>query len=330
MKYQNDFDSILGNEQIKEHLNKAVQKGKVSHSYILSGEEGLGKNLFARAFARLLLCEGDHTSSCTCHACKQVLSGNHPDLIYVRKGDKTIVSVDTIREELNETIQVRPYQSNYKIYVVDEAEKMTPQAQNALLKTLEEPPAYAVILLLTTNKTSFLQTILSRSVVLNLKVLSDGEIEEELKSRGLDEDKIGTIVKFARGNLGKALKLASSDDFSQMVADILFLLKNIRRMPADEMIDQVEKICAYNFEVAEVLDFMQMWFRDVLIFKAERDVNLLVFGEEYVAIRDQAAESAFNGINRIIEAIDVARVRLNANVRKEQVLELLLETIKEN
>ena len=74
MKYHNDFDSILGNDQIKEHLNKAYEKGKVSHSYILSGEEGLGKNLFARAFARLLLCEGDHTSSCSCHACKQLLN----------------------------------------------------------------------------------------------------------------------------------------------------------------------------------------------------------------------------------------------------------------
>ena len=330
MKYNNDFDQILGNEQIKEHLNKAVQAEKVSHSYILSGEEGLGKNMFARAFARLLLCEGDKTGSCTCHACKQVLSGNHPDLIYVRKGDKTIVSVDTIREELNETIQVRPYQSKYKIYVVDEAEKMTPQAQNALLKTLEEPPTYAVIILLTTNKNAFLQTILSRSVVLNLKVLRDQDVEGELKSRGLDEDKVETIVKFARGNLGKALKLASSDDFSQMVAEILFLLKNIRRMPADDMIDSVAKICAYNFDVAEVLDFIQMWFRDVLIFKAERDVNLLVFNDEYAAIRQQAAESDFNGIGRIIEAIDVARVRLNANVKKEQVLELLLETIKEN
>ena len=330
MKYNNDFDQILGNDQIKEHLNKAVQAEKVSHSYILSGEEGLGKNMFARAFARLLLCEGDRTSSCTCHACKQVLSGNHPDLIYVRKGDKTIVSVDTIREELNETIQVRPYQSKYKIYVVDEAEKMTPQAQNALLKTLEEPPTYAVIILLTTNKNSFLQTILSRSVVLNLKVLRDQDVEGELKSRGLDEDKVETIVKFARGNLGKALKLASSDDFSQMVAEILFLLKNIRRMPADDMIDSVAKVCAYNFDVAEVLDFIQMWFRDVLIFKAERDVNLLVFSDEYTAIRQQAAESDFNGIGRIIEAIDVARVRLNANVKKEQVLELLLETIKEN
>ena len=207
---------------------------------------------------------------------------------------------------------------------------MTPQAQNALLKTLEEPPTYAVIILLTTNKNSFLQTILSRSVVLNLKVLRDQDVEGELKSRGLDEDKVETIVKFARGNLGKALKLASSDDFSQMVAEILFLLKNIRRMPADDMIDSVAKVCAYNFDVAEVLDFIQMWFRDVLIFKAERDVNLLVFSDEYTAIRQQAAESDFNGIGRIIEAIDVARVRLNANVKKEQVLELLLETIKEN
>ena len=143
------FNDILGHEQIKEHFRNAVETGKVSHAYILSGEAGMGRKSLANAFALSLLCEKGMAEPCMqCHACKQVLSGNHPDLIYVTHEKPASIGVDDIREQLNDTIQVRPYSSYYKIYIVDEAEKMTVQAQNALLKTIEEPPAYAVILLL--------------------------------------------------------------------------------------------------------------------------------------------------------------------------------------
>lgn len=107
-------------------------------------------------------------------------SGNHPDLIYVTHEKPASIGVDDIREQINDTIQVRPYSSYYKIYIVDEAEKMTVQAQNALLKTIEEPPAYAVILLLTTNQDAFLPTILSRCVQLKLKPLKDSVVKEYL------------------------------------------------------------------------------------------------------------------------------------------------------
>ena len=144
------FKDILGHEQIKEHFQNAAAIGKVSHAYILSGEAGMGKKTLANAFAMTLLCEEEGKEPCMhCHACKQVLSGNHPDLIYVTHEKPASMGVDDIREQINDTIMVRPYSSQYKIYIVDEAQKMTVQAQNALLKTIEEPPAYAVIMLLT-------------------------------------------------------------------------------------------------------------------------------------------------------------------------------------
>lgn len=143
-----EFKDILGHEQIKEHFQNAAATGKVSHAYILSGEEGMGKKTLANAFAMTLLCEEGGREPCMqCHACKQVLSGNHPDLIYVTHEKPASMGVDDIREQINDTIMVRPYSSQYKIYIVDEAQKMTVQAQNALLKTIEEPPAYAVIML---------------------------------------------------------------------------------------------------------------------------------------------------------------------------------------
>ena len=147
------FQDILGNDMVKEHFKKAIENHKISHAYILTGEAGMGRKSIANAFAMTLLCEKGGNEPCmVCHSCKQVLGGNHPDLIYVTHSKPGSIGVDDIREQINDTIMIRPYSSYYKIYIVDEAEKMTVQAQNALLKTMEEPPSYAVIILITTKR----------------------------------------------------------------------------------------------------------------------------------------------------------------------------------
>ena len=129
------FEEILGNEMVKDHFKKAIQNHKISHAYILTGEAGMGRKSIANAFAMTLLCEKGGSEPCMmCHSCKQVMSGNHPDLIYVTHEKPGSIGVDDVREQINDTIMIRPYSSYYKIYIVDEAEKMTVQAQNALLK----------------------------------------------------------------------------------------------------------------------------------------------------------------------------------------------------
>lgn len=135
------FHDIIGHEKIKEHLQKAIGYQRVSHAYILSGEEGMGRKTIAKAFAMTLLCEKHGTEPCMeCHSCKQFLSGNHPDVIWVTHEKPASIGVDDVRIQINDTVSIRPYSSPYKIYLVNEAEKMTVQAQNALLKTIEEPP----------------------------------------------------------------------------------------------------------------------------------------------------------------------------------------------
>ena len=207
------FHDIIGHEQIKEHFQKAIANNKVSHAYILTGEAGMGRKSLANAFALTLLCEKGKSEPCMeCHACKQVLSGNHPDLIYVDHEKPGSIGVDDIRKQINDTIMVRPYSSYYKIYIVDEAEKMTQQAQNALLKTIEEPPSYAVIILLTTNQDAFLPTILSRCVQLKLKPLKDFVVKSYLTEHmQIPEADADIYAAFARGNLGRAIALASSE-----------------------------------------------------------------------------------------------------------------------
>ena len=326
------FKDILVHEQIKEHFQNAAAIGKVSHAYILSGEAGMGKKTLANAFAMTLLCEEEGKEPCMhCHACKQVLSGNHPDLIYVTHEKPVSMGVDDIREQINDTIMVRPYSSQYKIYIVDEAQKMTVQAQNALLKTIEEPPAYAVIMLLTTNPDAFLQTILSRCVQLKLKPLKDSVVKGYLEDKLQVKDVQAEIYSaFARGNLGKAIHLAQSEDFKMMYEEILRLLKEIKDMDISQLLDVIRKLKDDNTDIKECLDFMQMWYRDILMYKTTKDLNLLIFKDEFSAVKKAASLSSYEGLERILEAIDKARVRLDANVNMELVMELLLLTMKEN
>lgn len=326
------FQDIIGHEQIKEHFQKAIENHKVSHAYILTGEAGMGRKSLASAFALTLLCEKGKSEPCMkCHACKQVLSGNHPDLIYVSHDKPNSIGVDDIRTQINDTIMVRPYSSYHKVYIVDEAEKMTQQAQNALLKTIEEPPSYAIIILLTTNQEAFLPTILSRCVQLKLKPLKDFVVKSYLtESMQVPEADAEVYAAFARGNLGKAISIASSEDFKLLHKEVLHLLKHVKEMDISELLDYIRKLKEDNLDIYECLDFMQLWYRDVLLYKVTKDINLLVFKDEYRTINEISKNSGYDGMEKILEAIDKARTRLDANVNMELAMELMLLVMKEN
>ena len=168
------FKDVVGHKDIIQYIQTAVKQDKVSHAYILNGERGSGKKLLAKLFAQTLQCENGEEEPCyECHSCKQAVSGNHPDIIKVTHEKPNSIGVDDIRVQINEDIQVKPYNGKYKVYIVPDADMMTVQAQNALLKTIEEPPAYAVILLLTENAESLLPTICSRCVMLKLRNIKD-------------------------------------------------------------------------------------------------------------------------------------------------------------
>ena len=235
------FSDVLGHEQTIAHMKSAIEANKVSHAYLLAGEKGSGKKMLAGIFARTLQCEAHGSEPCgKCHSCIQAESGNQPDIIYVTHEKPGSISVDDIRGQVNGDIQIKPYSSPYKIYIIDEAEKLTQQAQNALLKTMEEPPAYAVILLLTTNVDAFLPTILSRCVQLKLKPLRDYMVKNYLTEQlHVQEADAEIYSAFARGNLGKAISLASSEDFKHLHQEILGLLRHVKQADISELLDEI-------------------------------------------------------------------------------------------
>lgn len=326
------FSDIIGHNQIIEHLKNAIRTGKISHAYILNGENSSGKMMLAEAFAMALQCEAGGDEPCMeCRSCHQAMEHNQPDIIYVTHDKPNIISVDDIRHQLNNDIVIKPYSSKYKIYIVDEAEKMNVQAQNALLKTIEEPPAYGVILLLTTNADSFLPTILSRCITLNLKSVQEDLIKSHLMRKyQIPDYQADVCAAFAQGNVGKAIQLASSDEFNELKADAISLIKKIEDIDLYEMNQQIKTVSEYKNEINEFLDLITLWFRDVLYVKATNDVSNLIFKDEVYDIKKQAAKKSYYGIESILKALEQTRVRLNANVNFELVIEMLLLTIKEN
>ncbi len=326
------FKDVVGHRDIIQYIQDAVQQNKVSHAYILNGQRGSGKKMLANLFAMTLQCESGQPEPCgECHSCIQANSGNHPDIITVRHEKPASISVDDIRTQMNGDIMIKPYSSPYKIYIVPEADLLTVQAQNALLKTIEEPPEYAVIFLLTENADSLLPTIRSRCVMLKLRNIKDKLVKKYLMEQlRIPDYQADLCAAFAQGNIGRAIMLAKSEHFNEIKEEAIQLLKYIDEMELHEVVSAIKEIGKYKLEITDYLDIITIWYRDVLMYKATKDVGGLVFGDQLKYIKEKAAKSSYEGLERILESIEKAKGRLRANVNFDLVMELLFLTIKEN
>lgn len=326
------FKDIIGQEQIRGHLQTALRLRKISHAYIINGERNSGKEFIAKVFSMALQCENGGEEPCQeCRSCRQALSGNHPDIIRLVHEKPNTIGVEDIRSQINNDMGIKPYQGPFKVYIINEGEKMTVQAQNALLKTLEEPPEYGVILILTTGAEALLPTVQSRCVLLNMRPVQDDLVKKYLMDTlQIPDYKAEVCTAFARGNIGRAKLLAASDEFDRVKEEAVTLLKNIDQMEISEIVAAIKKITEYQLDVTDYFDILSIWYRDVLMFKAMNDVNHLIFREEIQYIRRVADRSSYEGIETILDALDKAKSRLSANVSFDLTMELLLLTIQEN
>lgn len=329
----NTFKNVVGHNDIIKYMQAAVQEKAASHAYILNGERGTGKKMLAKLFAMSLQCANaeDGNSCGECQSCKQAVNNNQPDIIWVSHEKPTSIGVDDIREQINNDVVIKPYSSPYKIYIIPEADMMTEQAQNALLKTLEEPPEYAVIFLLTENADSLLPTIRSRCVMLKLRNIRDTLVKKYLMEQMEVPDYQAEIcAAFAQGNVGKAIMLASSEHFNEIKEEALQLLKYIEDMELYEVEEAIKRIAAYKLQITDYFDIMAIWYRDVLIYKATMEPDRVVFSDQLKFIKEQAKRKSYEGIGEILKSLENAKTRLRANVNFDLVMELLLLTIKEN
>jgi len=329
------FSDILGQEAIIRHFTGAMAGGNLSHAYIFSGDEGSGKHLVANRVASALLCTGENERPCgACPSCMQAMAGTNPDIIHVTH-EKQNILVDDIREQINKDVAIKPYNGNYKIYIIDEAEKMNEQAQNALLKTLEEPPSYVIIMLLATTTGNFLPTIMSRCLELTLRPVHRDRIASLLIDNYAQPDYMARMcAAFSGGSVGRAVRYATDPDFNIIREEVRNLMSRIDTMNHRDIMEELSffgEDKQRGQDVRRIEDFFDMlavWMRDLLMFKATQDPNKLVFQDALSEIRRQSSMRSFENINEVLEALTKARTRLHTGVYFDILMELLLMSLK--
>ncbi|MCT4685709.1 DNA polymerase III subunit [Vallitalea sp.] len=326
------FDEIVGHNEIIDHLQSAIKTNKISHAYIIDGEKGIGKKLIANTFAKTLQCQKKEIVPCNeCISCRTFDSLNNPDVIYVEQTKKTGIGVDDIREQINQDINIKPYQHPYKIYIVDNADTMTEQAQNALLKTIEEPPSYVVILLLSNNINKFLITIISRCVVLKLKpIMPDKVMNYVIEKLGISDYRSELITSFAQGLIGKAKELAASTEFFDMRESMIKIVDRIINGDEYELLEVSQKFEDYKDNIQDFLDLLMTWFRDLLIVKKINDDMYIINRDKYRTLLKQAQVLSYNRISIMIENINKAKNLLKQNANFRLVIEMMILQTKEN
>ncbi|MBQ0058499.1 MAG: DNA polymerase III subunit delta' [Lachnospiraceae bacterium] len=326
------FADVIGHEEIVSRFQSALKEDKIVHAYILAGVKGSGKKLIADIFATALQCTGEKGDACLeCTSCKKAANQNHPDIIRLEHEKPNTITVDEIREQVIAQAVLKPYESKRKVFIIPDAEKMTPQAQNALLKTIEEPPAYAVFILLATQAEALLPTVVSRCVVMEMKPLRDEVIRDFLiREHHLPKYEAEVAAAFAQGNIGRAQEVALEGAFSDISERVVQLLRRIRVSSMSELLEFMQEAVAEKHNINDYLEILTLWFRDVLMYKATREIDRMVFKKEIRDIKQQAERSSYEGLEQILQDLERASLRLRSNVSVELTLELLLLSIREN
>ncbi len=324
------FEDILGNSHIKNNIKTAIANGTVNHAYIICGPEGSGKRLIADTFAKALQCEGDKRPCGVCQSCHMTESGNNPDILFPVPTKTKVLGVDDIRDQIVKPSSIKPYMFKYKVFIVEQADKMTIPAQNAFLKTLEEPSGFSVFLLLAENLDAFLPTVLSRCVVLRTENVNAKSIYSLLLREGIDEDTASLASEYARGSVGEALSLARDEEFIAMRDDVIDILSGIYDK------NTVEVMLLGNYfkntykENKRLIDVFYLWFRDLLAAKTTGDESYIIQKDKKELIFKSAENETVEGLVKKAEIVKNTAFNIKRNASFQTAMEVMLMNIKEN
>jgi len=286
------FKNILGNEKNKNILEKSINSNKTSHSYIFWGIEGIGKKMIAKEFAKNILCL-EKQENCKCKSCIEIDSNNNPDFQLIEPNDGK-VKIEQIRE-MQRKVAEKPIISNKKVYIIDNSDTMTTEAQNCLLKTLEEPPEYITIILICTNEDNLLSTIKSRCTRMHFEPIDTEEIKKYIKQNYPDQEISENIINLSQGSIGKVLKLNENKNIYENIEKIFL---NMQNKDLIEIVQMAEEIYKTKEEINSILDYM--------------NVILLKLGKQNIKYI------------RCIEIVEQTKKRLRANSNYDMCIDNLL------
>ena len=292
------FEHIIGNEKIKNELINTINLNKCSHSYLFVGTSGIGKKLIAREFAKMILCEGEHKYCNKCKSCIEFDSRNNPDFQEIVP-DGSNVKIDQIRQMQSKVFE-SPIISRNKVYIIDDADLMTKEAQNCLLKTLEEPPDFVTIILIGSNKSNFLSTIKSRCIILNFEDIESNSIMNFMKENFPKDNISENIIDAANGSIGKAILLK---DKQELYASIDKIFNNIENLNLIDTLNTADIIYKSQEDKYDILEYINI----ILFKKLKYNINYI----------------------NTISIVEDAKKRLKANSNYNMTIDNLIMTIWE-
>lgn len=248
------FDNILGNNHIKELLNNSIKSNNILHSYMFIGTEGIGKSLFAKEFSKMILCLSNNKPCGICSSCIKFDSNNHPDFTVIDSEDKKSIKIGQIRF-LQEQIAEKPIVSSRKIYIINNSDLMTVEAQNCLLKTLEEPPEYATIILILSNENKLLNTIKSRCTKINFQNISKEDLNKYAIQNNITAS--NTLLDICNGSIAKLISLK---DDAEIYSNLDNILHNLDKKDITDIWNDSEILYKSKDNILDLLDYFNIYF----------------------------------------------------------------------
>lgn len=311
------FSDIKGHAAPVSLLKRSLDSGKIAHAYIFEGIEGCGKKKTALSLVKAIFCR-DADGCGKCPACRKVAALQHPDL-HIVEPDGAFIKIDQIRD-LQRELSFRPFEAGKKVCIMEAAERLNPAAANAFLKTLEEPPGNALLILLTTNSGAVLPTILSRCQRLSFSPLSSEMIEEYLRETGVPAETAKVSASLAGGSIKKALQISGEDTLRKR-DHILERICSLSTGNISPLFSLAEELGSDRDGAAEVLDLLTVFWRDVLLIQSgamdPSDSDIIHLLNEAVA------RSTTEKTMEKIELVSRSRQALQRNVNPRLTLEVL-------
>ena len=322
-----EYKDIIGHDIIIKSLKKACQNNKMSHFYIFEGSQGLGKRSIAGVFAKTLLCEKKGIEACnSCNSCYKFHILNHPDFKEVYP-EKDIIKKGQV-DELIQFINRSPFESEKKVIIIDQAHLMNKEAQNGLLKSLEEPPSYIHIILVSSDSKNLLPTIRSRGQTIHFYPIKAHVVEDYLiNNLNIQKELAVFLSKLSNGSLGKAIHLSESEDFFKKRDWALELIDGLLKKEGFRIFLAVEYFYLNREYTQELLQLFILWFRDLAVYKATNDIEFVINKDKEELLRQQSFMD-FRLINDIIEKIEETSLNIQMNVNFQLSIETMMLKIQ--
>ncbi|EOD01059.1 DNA polymerase III subunit delta' [Caldisalinibacter kiritimatiensis] len=324
-----NFKDIIGQEKIVKNLQSAIKNNSIAHSYLFEGPESIGKSKLGKAFAKTLLCKENGVEPCDkCSSCIKIDSGNHPDLFIVGPSGNSFKKEQV--DEIQRNMRILPYEGNRKVFILEDIQKMTQEAENGFLKTLEEPPEYAIIIMTVTNSYSILPTIVSRCQIIKFNPVQNNKIEQVLVNKyNKSSEEARFIASFSNGIVGKAIKLAESEDFKNLREEVISVINDT--LNSDKFrVFSISQFFEQNKEyIDDILDMMLIWFRDLLIVKEMADAKFVINKDKTDILNDQSLKLSRSKLHDIIEEVKKTKNNIASNVNYQLAIEVMLLKIQE-